>query len=329
MDEEAFLPEYKIEDVGDIQTLSQIYPQNVRDLNIPKIWKKTKGKGITVLVLDTGCPVNHPDLNANIDVTKCYSFISGEDIWDSHVGHGTHCSGTIGAADNTFGIVGVAPEVTIVTGKVLNKNGRSVGNSIDRGLAYALELKPDVVSMSLGGPNPMPQAHNIIKRLVDQNIAVVCSAGNNGEENVLYPARYDECIAVGSYSNSLLKDKSVFSSWGDSLDIMAPGEKILSTYLNQSYAVLTGTSMAAPVISGVVALLKSYHRKNGKELTVKETKDMLYNTALDIGSTGWDEKNGWGIVQPEKIFALGKTEREQPEKINIFQKLKRFFKNLF
>jgi len=331
---DCFIPKYKIHDIGDIQTLSQIYPQNVKELDVPKLWKKTKGKGATVLVLDTGCPKNHPDLMNNVDITKCYSFIPGENIYDEYVGHGTHTSGTIGAVDNTEGIVGIAPEATIVTGKVLSKNGRSVGTSIEQGLRYALDLKPDVVNLSLGGPNPMPNAHKIIQQLVAQDIAVVCSAGNNGKDNILYPARYDECITVGSYSTSIMKDRSLFSSYGDALDIMAPGEEILSTYLNGSYSVMSGTSMAAPVISGIVALIKSYYKANNKTITVNQIKDLLYRNAKDIGSKGKDSQSGWGIINPENVLGPNSIEivkivNSEPSRCPLFDSIKSLFGKWF
>lgn len=301
------IPDFTVHSIGDIQTLSQIYPQNIKDLNIPKLWSKTKGKNVTVMVLDTGCPFNHSDFGNNIDLTKCRSFISDEDIYDMHVGHGTHCAGTIGAADNSEGIVGIAPEVTLVTGKVLNKDGFNERNSIDLGLAYCLELKPDIINMSLGGPIPMPSTHELIKQLTSQNITVVCSAGNNGQDHILFPAQYDECIAVGSYNTALLKERSKFSSYGESLDIMAPGEKILSTYLNNQYAVLSGTSMSAPVVSGVIALIISYFKTLDKTLTLEEIKQLLYNNAIDMSQAGRDLESGFGIINPEMIF----------EKINI------------
>lgn len=326
MSSEILLPKYQIHDVGDIQTLSQIYPQNVKDLNVPKIWSKTKGRGITVLVLDTGCPYNHPDLNANIDLSKCKSFIQGEDIFDTFVGHGTHVSGTIGATDNSQGIVGIAPEVTIVTAKVLDRNGRSSSDSILKGLEYALQINADVVNMSLGGTSPMPAVHEVVKKLTMRNVPVICSAGNNGENRVLYPAQYDECIAVGSYSDTLLKNRSTFSSWGETLDIMAPGEKILSTFLNGSYGVLSGTSMAAPVVSGIVALLIAFYKKQNKVLTVEEIKKILYNNALDVGDKGKDLHNGWGIINPEAIFG---TSAQSFKTVKLLQKVKNFFGKIF
>jgi major intracellular serine protease len=329
MSNECFLPRYEIHDVGSAQALSQIYPQNVRDLNIPKIWSKSKGKGVFVMVLDTGCPIDHPDLMKNVDLSKCRSFIEGEDIFDSYVGHGIHCAGTIGAVDNTEGIVGIAPEVTIITAKVLDKNGRSQNDSILKGLQYCLKVLPDVINLSLGGPNPMPEVHEVIKKLTAQGVVIVCAAGNNGEENILYPAKYEEVITVGSYSDTILKDRSSFSSWGKELDIMAPGNKILSTYLNKGYAVLSGTSMATPVVSGVVALILAKYKAENKNLSVDEVKKMLYTTAIDVGNNGWDSHSGWGIINPESIFGEVVTIQGFPKKgklKKIIHKILKFFK---
>lgn len=330
MSNDCFLPRYEIHDVGSAQALSQIYPQNIRDLNIPKIWKTTKGKGVTVMVLDTGCPVDHPDLMRNIDLSKCRSFIEGEDIFD-YQGHSTHCSGTIGAIDNTEGIVGIAPEVTIITGKVLDRNGRSQKDSVLKGLQYCLKTNVDVVNLSLGGTSPMPEVHEIIKELTRRNIVVVCAAGNNGENNILYPAKYEEVVTVGSYSDTILKDRSKFSSWGKELDIMAPGDKILSTYLNKGYGVLSGTSMAAPVVSGVVALIIAKFKRENKVLTVDDIKKMLYSTALDVGKTGHDEDSGWGIINPESIFGEYITIQNYKKPSffkRIFLKIKKFINEL-
>ena len=284
------------------------------------------------MVLDTGCPIDHPDLMRNIDLSKCRSFINGEDIFDSYVGHGVHCAGTIGAVDNTEGIVGIAPEVTIITGKVLDKNGRNQGDSILKGLEYCLKVLPDVINLSLGGPSPMPEVHEVIKKLTNKGVTIVCAAGNNGVENILYPAKYDEVITVGSYSDTILKDPSSFSSWGEALDLMAPGDKILSTYLNKGYAVLSGTSMATPVVSGVVALILSKYKNEGKHLKVDEIKKMLYTTAIDVGNKGWDSKTGWGIINPESIFGEVVTIQGFPKEskykklLNKILKFLKFFK---
>jgi len=323
-DPQTSLPVYTIHDVGDIETLSQIYPQNIIALDIPRLWTKTKGKGVIVAVLDTGIHT-HPDLVKNIDISKCRSFIPNEGIFDNTVGHGVHCSGIIAAQNDEQGVVGIAPEATIVSIKVLDKNGRSQGNSIVEGLEYCHKLQPDIINLSLGNISPMPDAYEVIKRLVKNNIIVVASAGNNGTEGILYPAAYDEVIAVGSYSNSTIKDRSLFSSYGDALDIMAPGEEIFSTFLNGQYCVMSGTSMACPHISGVIALLIAYYKKSNKILTVDDIRKLLLTTASDIGKKGFDKENGWGIIDPDRLFDNLPAEIAI-KKPSFWQKIKLFFK---
>jgi major intracellular serine protease len=322
---DCFIPPYKIHDIGDIETLSQIYPSHIRELKIPALWSKTKGRGITVAVLDTGIQT-HPDLIKNVDISKCRSFIDGEDIFDNSAGHGIHVNGIIAASNDEFGIVGVAPEVTLVSVKVLNKNGRSQNDSILKGLKYCLNLNPDLINMSLGGPLPMPEVHEVIKELTLRGIPVVCSVGNNANEKnqVLYPAQYDECIAVGSYSNSSMRDRSIFSSYGDTVDILAPGEEIFSTFLNGSYAVLSGSSMAAPMVTGVIALLLSYCKKQNKSITVSEIKKVIFETAIDTEKKGRDEESGWGIINPEGI--LFRITGNVVKKQSIWEKFLSIFK---
>jgi subtilisin family serine protease len=323
------LPPFTVHHTGDIQTLSQIYPQAVRDFDIPKVWKKTKGKGIVVMIIDTGCPLNHKDLTGNINYALCRSFVDGEDIYD-RVGHSSHVAGSVGAIDNSTGVVGIAPEVQLITVKALDNNGQCTSINLINSLNYAIKVKPDIINMSLGSEFPMSGVHELIKKLVANNTIVVCSSGNNGENKVLYPAQYDEVIAVGSYSDSVLRNRSEFSSWGETLDIMAPGDKILSTYLNNGYSILSGTSMASPSISGIVALLLSYHKSLGKTLTVDQVKDLLYANCVDLGDKGKDLQHGWGIIDPEKLFSASiQSLPKAVKKESGWDKFKNFFGKLF
>jgi subtilisin family serine protease len=189
--------------------------------------------------------------------------------------------------------------------KVLSNNGFSTVDSVTKGLEYCLSLKPDIINMSLGGKNPMPEAHEVIKKLDAQGIIMVCSAGNNGEKtdkSILYPAKYDEVLAVGSYSPTLITSKSLFSSVGPEIDIAAPGDQILSTYLNNQYSVMSGSSQAAPAVSAILALYISYLKKNRIPYTAQSVKDTILKNCKDVGAEGFDQEFGWGIISPKKIF---------------------------
>lgn len=321
------IPDYVIHDIGDIQTLSQEYSWGITDLQVPNTWKVTDGKGVTVAVLDTGCPLNHDDLQTSIDLNKAKSCISDEDIYDL-AGHGTHVAGIIAARNNFYGTVGVAPEATIIPVKVLNKSGMSQRSSVEDGLDYCIAIKPDIINMSLGGSAPMPSIKYRIDKLIAMGIPIVCSAGNNGKNQVLYPANYDEVFAIGSYSPGMIRKRSSFSSFGDELDFSAPGQEILSTWLNNQYAVLSGTSMAAPFVAGVLALLLSKYKKDKKNLTVAEIKQLLISSCLEAGREGFDQEFGWGIIYPEKLVATSSNvppKVKPPRKPSFFDRFKRMF----
>ncbi len=296
------LPEYTVHQTGDINTLSQVAHWGITDLDIPSLWKISQGEDVVVAVLDTGVP-SHNDLDENILFKKCRSFVTNE--FGDKNGHATHVSGIIGSINNSYGVVGVAPKCKLVCIKVLSDNGMATERSILDGLQYCIDIKPDVVNMSLGSREPMPAVLDLIKKLVYMGIPVVCSAGNNGEKkdkSVMYPAIYDEVIAVGSYSPTTITSKSLFSSVGPEVDLAAPGDQILSTYTNNQYGILSGTSQSAPVISGIIALLISYYKKHGIAYTVQTIRNDLIRNCKDVGKNGIDDHFGWGIISPKNIF---------------------------
>lgn len=240
----------------------------------------------------------------------------------------THVAGIIAARNNFYGTVGVAPEATIIPVKVLNKSGMSQRSSVEDGLDYCIAIKPDIINMSLGGSAPMPSIKYRIDKLIAMGIPIVCSAGNNGKNQVLYPANYDEVFAIGSYSPGMIRKRSSFSSFGDELDFSAPGQEILSTWLNNQYAVLSGTSMAAPFVAGVLALLLSKYKKDKKNLTVAEIKQLLISSCLEAGREGFDQEFGWGIIYPEKLVATSSNvppKVKPPRKPSFFDRFKRMF----
>lgn len=314
LDDNCQLPPYVIHQIGDIETLSQIANWGITDLDIPDIWKKTQGEGVVVAVIDSGISY-HSDLNPNILIDKCRSFIDNE--WEDKVGHAHHVSGLVSAVNDSVGVVGGAPKAKIVNIKALSNNGFSSTTSITKALEYCLELKPDIINMSLGGKGPMPEAHEVIKKLDKMGIIIVASAGNNGEQadkSILYPAKYDQCIAVGSYSPTTITSKSVFSCVGPEIDIAAPGDQILSTYLDNQYSVMSGTSFSAPLVSAVIALYISYLKKNKIPYTAQSVKDVILKNCKDVGEEGFDQEFGWGIISPKKIF---QTLNAQPTSIPV------------
>ena len=288
---------------------SQIVDWGVVQSKIPETWKITKGEGIKIVVIDTGHPV-HSDIAENAVIGE--NFVNGEGHEDYN-GHQTHCTGIICAKNNKFGMVGVAPESKCLSVKALNKNGSGNFQGLAQALDYAIKTKPDVVSMSLGSPTYSALIHEKIRILYEMNIPVVCAAGNSGSAGVNYPAAFPETIAVASYNRRGLV--SGFSSKGDQVDWAAPGEKIYSTYLNNNYSVLSGTSMACPFVAGIIALMLSKHKKqeeNGDTndcKTVEEIKQHLLKYTIDKGEKGKDKSWGYGIINVQDLI----LEKDSPD----------------
>lgn len=300
--------------VEELVELKAEVPTGVELVQAPAIWDRTKGKGMKVAILDTGCDLSHPELRNRI-VGGC-NFTTDDngnrEVFKDYNGHGTHVAGTIAAERNGTGVTGVAPEADLLIVKVLDKNGSGTYEWIIQGIQYAIEQKVDIISMSLGGPTDMPALHEVIKEAVSNGILAVCAAGNAGDgddstDELGYPGSYNEVISVGAVD--LEWRSSRFTNSNNEVDLVAPGERILSTYLDGKYASLSGTSMATPHVAGALALIKDLANKSfGRKLTepelyaqlIKRTVPLeyssnligngfLYLTAGDLLKEKWNE----------------------------------------
>ena len=301
------LPPVEVQEV--LTVLTQQQGWGVKQLKIPDLWKTTQGEGVTIGVIDTGVP-QHDDLDENI--LEGINCIPGEDQYDNH-GHQTHCVGIIAAENNNTGMVGVAPKAKCLCIKGLSDSGSGTYGGLIKALEYCLEInydgtrRVDIVSMSLGGSSPSPQMEEVINKLTDAGIPVICAAGNDGAGGVNYPAAYDNSIAIAAYDSK--GRVAGFSSKGPEVDFAKPGVNIYSTYLNNRYAKLSGTSMACPFMAGVVALMISRFRQKGEEYTVEKIKKQLIARSDDKGVIGKDESWGYGVVD---VYQLITGEKGDP-----------------
>lgn len=301
MKKNFLLPGDEIIETGDVATLSDIVDWGVIDIDVPKLWNKNKGDNISIMVCDTGI-IDHEDLKDNIDFDKARSFIRNEDYID-HQGHGTSVAGVISAKDSGFGIVGVAPNSKIIPVKTLSNKGFGNNISLENSLRYAIEIKPDIVNMSLGGKSPQGQIfHDLLKELYKLNIPVVCAMGNYGENYSCFPANYPETIGVASFKKD--RNISTFSSRGQDTDFALPGENILTTNLNNQYSIVNGTSFAAPFLSGLIAIILSEGKKKNIQYTIEQLKNILIQSCDDYGSAGKDNLFGYGIININKLNNL-------------------------
>ena len=272
-------------------------------LHVPEHWKQTQGAGVRVALLDTGLEHTHADLHGAVDALRDFTGSPSGAL--DRVGHGTHTAGIVGARRNDRGVVGVAPECRLLIGKVLGDDGSGLDDSVAAGIDWAVQSGADVISLSLGAPTPSPAIAAAVARAVAAGKFLICAAGNDGQSaGVNYPARFDDTVAVGAVQrNGRIAE---FSSRGPEVDLCAPGEDILSTYLGGGYARLSGTSMAAPFVSGVVALLLAKHKQAGGATPVETPSQLiehLQRTATDAGPTGRDPSYGFGLIDPAKLLA--------------------------
>ena len=295
------LPPFKVDKV--MLATAETIDWGLKLLGIPPLWKETQGEGIKVCVLDTGIALEHPDLQPAILEASDFTH-SPSAAYDAQ-GHGTHVSGIIAARRNAHGIVGVAPQSKIIAAKVLNDEGAGTSKDIVAGIHWAIASGADILSMSLGSPEPDEEIHQALLLAISKGIFVITAAGNEGPDldTVGYPAGFPEMVAVGSIDRR--KRLSQFSSRGRQVDVVAPGDEITSCYPARSYATLSGTSMATPFVSGVVALALAKHRKIGGKTALRTQQDLIEHlgrTSVDAGLAGFDPLYGYGIVNPAKLI---------------------------
>lgn len=214
------------------------------------------GNGKTAWIIDSGIDFNHPDLN--VDVARSKSFINGKPSADDENGHGTHVAGIIGAKNNTIGILGVASGATLISLRVLDSNGEGTLSSIVQALAYVnTNAKAgDAVNMSIGEELVSPTLDQQVQNTALRGILIAVAAGNDSKPaRDFSPGRVNGAnIFTVSAIDSLDRFAS-FSNYGnDVVDAAAPGVSILSTYKNSRYAIMSGTSMAAPHVTGLLLL---------------------------------------------------------------------------
>ncbi|WP_243292255.1 S8 family peptidase [Bacillus sp. FJAT-47783] len=287
-----------------LDTITEV-PEGIQMVQAPSLWNEgVKGKRVVIAVLDTGCDIHHPDLKGQIIGGRNFTTDDNRDpkrVTDYN-GHGTHVAGTIAAKENNRGVIGVAPEAKLLILKVLGTDPNNSKSATGRyewiinAIHYAIKQKVDIISMSLGGPSHHPGLHDAIKKAVNENILVVCAAGNEGDGNeqtneFTYPGAYNEVISVGAVSAR--REASLFTNSNNEVDLVAPGEKIRSTIPDGKYASLSGTSMATPHVSGALALLKQETKEQfERTLSEPELYAQLIKRTVPLGNAKTLEGNG-------------------------------------
>lgn len=209
----------------------------------------------TAWIIDTGIDLDHPDLN--VDTQRSRSFVSGQTSADDQNGHGTHIAGIIGAKNNTIGVTGIASGATLVALKVLDSEGEGRLSGIIQAVNYVLQngKAGDVVNMSLGGEGISATLDRVVTQAANAGILFAIAAGNeskNSDNNS--PARVNHANVFTVSAMNRANQFAPFSNFGSSVDVCAYGVSITSTYKDGRYATLSGTSMAAPHVAGLLLI---------------------------------------------------------------------------
>ena len=245
---------------------------NLRSINIETAWDETKGSGITVAVIDSGIsPV--PDLK-DTKFVKGYDFVNNKIEAYDDIGHGTHVAGTIAqSTNNNYGVAGIAYEASLMPLKVLSAQGGGTVADIAEAIRYAADNKADVINMSLGGPGESQLMEDAINYAHSKGVIIIAAAGNSNQNSASYPARYPHVVGVAALDSVGIK--APYSNFGAGVDIAAPGGsevgKILQETINPEtgesvFEGYQGTSMAAPHVAGVAALVKAAGVKEPDEI---------------------------------------------------------------
>jgi subtilisin len=282
---------------------AQSTPWGVTKIDAPLVWSNgLLGATVKVGIIDTGIDMDHLDLAAN--VKGGYNCIAETTNFDDDNGHGSHVAGTVAGVNNTIGVIGVAPSAELYGIKVLSKSGRGSTSDIIQGMQWAVAHDLDVINMSLGTTSYVAAYEDATNAVLNAGVVMVCSAGNSGpgENTVGYPAHFEGVIAVAATDSGDLV--ASFSSRGPEVDVAAPGVSIYSTYKNGGFTTMSGTSMAAPHVTGTVALMlkspisgKAWDLDGDGVWDPLDVERRLEGTALDLGTAGFDTSYGWGRVR--------------------------------
>ncbi|MEP6962555.1 MAG: S8 family serine peptidase [Acidobacteriota bacterium] len=266
--------------------VKQIGAGVVHDLGI-------KGAAVKVCLLDTGIDTTHPDLYLNYKGGK--DFVNNDNDPSDDNGHGSHTAGTIAAMMDGLGVRGAAPSVDLYVYKVMDASGNGMFSAVIAALQECVAIGGKVSSNSYGSSS---DPGSIVKSAFDdaynKGVFHVASAGNSGAgtNTVGFPAQYASVFAVAATDSA--NNWASFSSTGPAVAVAAPGVSILSTYLNHSYAYMSGTSMAAPHVAGVAALVISCGVTGPANI-----RQRIISTAQDLGPAGRDDQYGYGLVRAD------------------------------
>ena len=288
------------------------------NMEMEAAWDLSRGDpALVVAIIDTGVDFAHSDLagsvwinagevpangldddaNGYVDDVQGWDFFGEDNLPQDVHGHGTHVTGIAAArTDNGLGIAGMAGAVTVMPLNIFSPQGFGTYADLIAAIIYATGNGAQVINMSLGAVSYSRGEEAAVDYAWQHGVLLVAAAGNNSNDAMHYPAAHDHVLAVSSLTAS--DQRSSFSSYGDFVDLAAPGSSIMSTYRSNGYGLMSGTSMASPHVAGLAALIRS----RNPTLTNVEVRQILESAADDLGDAGWDPYFGHGRINGRRAL---------------------------
>ncbi|WP_305142692.1 S8 family peptidase [Geobacillus thermoleovorans] len=252
-----------------------------------------------VAIIDSGVDLTHPDLTRRL--LPGYNVLADDRSPNDENGHGTHVAGIIASQPNNGeGVAGMTWFNPIMAVKALNADGYGTSIDVAKGIRWAVDHGAKVINLSLGNYQPSSVLEEAIRYADAHDVVLVAASGNDSTSQASFPAAYPEVISVGAVNPDL--SYALYSNYGDYVDVVAPGTNIASTFAGHRYAALSGTSMAAPHVTALAALIRSVNPR----LSNDEVRDIILESADDLGDRGKDPYYGYGLINVYRALELAK-----------------------
>ncbi|TMW73521.1 S8 family peptidase [Alteribacter natronophilus] len=274
------------------------YQWNLEQITASEGWDISSGsEEITIAIIDSGVDPEHPDLEARI-ADGYNAFEDNGHFYDEN-GHGTHVAGVAAAVTNNVeGIAGVSWNNPILAVKALDANAEGNAFSIAEAIRWSVDNGARVINLSLGDTNDSQVMRDAVRYAYEQDVVMIAASGNENVATPMYPAAYPEVLTVAALDHE--GNRAVFSNFGEHVDVSAPGEHIPSTYVNNEYVAMSGTSMASPHVAGLAGLILSIN----PDLSNEEVYDIIRNSCDDIGQNGFDAYTGHGVINVANALSM-------------------------
>ncbi|MFT4143588.1 MAG: S8 family serine peptidase [Mobilitalea sp.] len=247
------------------------------------------GEGIKVALFDTGIDLSNEDLI----VAGGISFVEGVQSFDDDNGHGTAMAGILASALNNQGLIGIAPKIELYSVKVLDQNGKGYYSNIIQGIQWAIENHIEIIAMSLGGTQYSEILNEAIRYATYNDILVVAASGNDGSNDILYPANYSDVVCVGATDKN--NNVAAITNTGKQMDLLAPGIGVETIDRDGTIIEVSGTSASVQHVAGAAALIWGADNN----LSIEQVKAILYKNALSLGNS---DLYGWGMLDVNKAY---------------------------